>query len=110
MAGATGVSDDVLVAYPSVDRAALAALSSDDALAAAVTLMVDDVDQLDLVDASRHLPLAGRCGSASSSTHRGRCPGAEGGSASGAPPSRPRRHWRRSRRSSSGGPASSWSG
>ncbi len=46
----TGVTHDVLVAYPSVDRAALAALSSDDALAAAVTLMVDDVDQLDLVD------------------------------------------------------------
>ena len=46
----TGVSDDVLVAYPSVDRAALAALCSDDALAAAVTLMVDDVAQLDLVD------------------------------------------------------------
>ena len=42
----TGVSDDVLVAYPSVDRAALATLCSDDALAAAVTLMVDDVEQL----------------------------------------------------------------
>ncbi len=54
----TGVSDDVLVAYPSVDRAALATLSSDDALAAAVTLMVDDVEQLDLVDSVA--PPAGR--------------------------------------------------
>jgi D-serine deaminase-like pyridoxal phosphate-dependent protein len=46
----TGVSTDVLVAYPTVDRAALAALCSDDALTAAVTLMVDDVAQLDLMD------------------------------------------------------------
>jgi D-serine deaminase-like pyridoxal phosphate-dependent protein len=46
----TGVSHDVLVAYPSADRSGLAALSSDDALAGAVTLMVDDAAQLDLVD------------------------------------------------------------
>jgi D-serine deaminase-like pyridoxal phosphate-dependent protein len=46
----TGVSDDVLVAYPTVDRGSLAALCSDDALASAITLMVDDVAQLDLID------------------------------------------------------------
>ncbi|WBB77912.1 alanine racemase [Micromonospora sp. WMMD882] len=48
-----GVSDDVVVAYPSADRAALAELAADPALAAAVTLMVDDPAQLDLVDAVR---------------------------------------------------------
>ncbi|MGW5672943.1 alanine racemase, partial [Micromonospora sp. NPDC003776] len=46
----TGVSDDVLVAYPTADRNALAELAADPALAAAVTLMVDDAAQLDLVD------------------------------------------------------------
>ena len=44
------MSRDVLVAYPTADRGALAALCSDDALASAVTLMVDDLAQLDLVD------------------------------------------------------------
>ena len=44
-------ADDILVAYPSADRAALAALAADEALAAAVTIMVDSVEQLDLVDA-----------------------------------------------------------
>jgi len=46
-----GVTHDALVAYPTVDRAALAALVADPAAAAAVTLMVDDVAQLDLIDA-----------------------------------------------------------
>jgi D-serine deaminase-like pyridoxal phosphate-dependent protein len=46
----TGVSRDVLVAYPTADRGALAALCSDPDLASAVTVMVDDVEQLDLVD------------------------------------------------------------
>lgn len=43
--------DDVVLGYPSVDRAALAALAADERAAARVTLMVDDVAQLDLVDA-----------------------------------------------------------
>lgn len=43
--------DDVVVGYPTADRAALAALAADDAAAARVTLMVDDLAQLDLVDA-----------------------------------------------------------
>ncbi|MEV0325337.1 amino acid deaminase/aldolase [Micromonospora echinospora] len=47
------VSDDVVVAYPTADRAALAELAGDPELAAAVTLMVDDPAQLDLVDAVR---------------------------------------------------------
>ncbi|MET7960323.1 amino acid deaminase/aldolase [Micromonospora zamorensis] len=45
-----GVSDDVLVAYPSVDRAALVELAADPALAAAITLMIDGTGQLDLID------------------------------------------------------------
>ncbi|TDC34115.1 amino acid deaminase/aldolase [Micromonospora sp. KC213] len=47
----TGVTDDALVAYPTADRGALAELAADPALAAAVTLMVDATDQLDLIDA-----------------------------------------------------------
>ena len=45
-----GVSDDVLVAYPSTDRVALRTLASDPELASAVTLMVDSVEHLDFVD------------------------------------------------------------
>jgi D-serine deaminase-like pyridoxal phosphate-dependent protein len=43
--------DDLLVAYPTVDRSALAALAADDAARAAITIMVDHTDHLDLVDA-----------------------------------------------------------
>ena len=46
----TAVADDVLVAYPSADRAGLAAVGTDARRAAAVTVMVDAVDQLDLLD------------------------------------------------------------
>jgi len=46
-----GVSRDVLVAYPTVDRRSLAALAADPTAAAAVTLMADDRAQLDLIDA-----------------------------------------------------------
>ncbi|MET7708887.1 amino acid deaminase/aldolase [Micromonospora sp. NPDC005413] len=45
-----GVTEDVLVAYPSVDRAALAELAADPALAAAITLMIDGTGQLDVID------------------------------------------------------------
>jgi D-serine deaminase-like pyridoxal phosphate-dependent protein len=48
-----GVSDDVLVAYPSADRAALTELGADPTLAAAITLMIDGTGQLDLIDAIR---------------------------------------------------------
>ncbi|WP_439592211.1 alanine racemase [Microbacterium sp.] len=43
--------DDVVLGYPTADRAAIAVLAADEALASRVTLMVDDLAQLDLVDA-----------------------------------------------------------
>lgn len=42
--------DDIVVAYPTADRAAIAALAADPRAAARVTLMVDCVEQLDLID------------------------------------------------------------
>ncbi|MBX3194722.1 MAG: alanine racemase [Microbacteriaceae bacterium] len=48
---AGGGHEDVVVGYPSANRAALAALARDERLAARVTIMVDDPAQLDLVDA-----------------------------------------------------------
>jgi D-serine deaminase-like pyridoxal phosphate-dependent protein len=47
---------DLVVAYPTVDRGALRALASDPAAAAQITIMVDDVAQLDAVD--REVPPA----------------------------------------------------
>ncbi|GAA3275059.1 amino acid deaminase/aldolase [Dactylosporangium vinaceum] len=44
-----GTADDILVAYPTADRAALRRLASDEKLAAAITIMVDSPEQLDLV-------------------------------------------------------------
>ncbi|WP_329070095.1 amino acid deaminase/aldolase [Streptomyces sp. NBC_01429] len=44
---------DVLLAYPSADRASYAELAGDPELAAAVTVMIDDPAQLDLIDAAR---------------------------------------------------------
>ncbi|WP_432124807.1 amino acid deaminase/aldolase [Streptomyces sp. C10-9-1] len=44
---------DVLLAYPSADRAGFAELAGDAELAAEVTVVVDDPAQLDLIDASR---------------------------------------------------------
>lgn len=43
--------DDVVLGYPTVDRAAIAALAADEQAASRVTLMVDDLAQLDVVDA-----------------------------------------------------------
>ncbi|MEU3404003.1 amino acid deaminase/aldolase [Streptomyces sp. NPDC006670] len=45
--------EDVLLAYPSADRAAFAELAGDPKLAAAVTVMVDDPAQLDLIEGAR---------------------------------------------------------
>ncbi|MFF3324280.1 amino acid deaminase/aldolase [Streptomyces sp. NPDC002889] len=45
--------DDVLLAYPSADRAGFAELAGDPKLAAAVTVMVDDLAQLGLIDNAR---------------------------------------------------------
>lgn len=47
------VSHDVLVAYPSLDRAALAALVASPRAASRIAIMVDDVAHLDAVDALR---------------------------------------------------------
>lgn len=47
------VSDDVVVAYPSVDRAALGALVASPRAASRIAIMVDDVAHLDAVDALR---------------------------------------------------------
>jgi D-serine deaminase-like pyridoxal phosphate-dependent protein len=48
-----GISDDLVVAYPTVDREALTRLVESPAAAAAITLMVDDLAQLDVVDSVR---------------------------------------------------------
>ncbi|MFD7444996.1 amino acid deaminase/aldolase [Streptomyces sp. NPDC059909] len=45
--------DDVLLAYPSADRGSFAELAGDAKLAAAVTVMVDDPAQLELIDRAR---------------------------------------------------------
>jgi D-serine deaminase-like pyridoxal phosphate-dependent protein len=54
----TRVCDDVVVAYPTADRGALRELAADAEAARAVTLMVDAVEQLDLLDAV--VPPSGR--------------------------------------------------
>ncbi|WEG07601.1 alanine racemase [Microbacterium horticulturae] len=43
--------DDIVVGYPTADRAAIARLCADEDAASRITLMVDSLDQLDLVDA-----------------------------------------------------------
>jgi len=43
--------DDVVVGYPSVDRVAIAQLGADERLASRVTVMVDSLAQLDVIDA-----------------------------------------------------------
>jgi D-serine deaminase-like pyridoxal phosphate-dependent protein len=48
-----GVSDDIVMGYPTVDLAAMHALTGSEAALAAVTLMVDDVRHLDLLDGVR---------------------------------------------------------
>jgi D-serine deaminase-like pyridoxal phosphate-dependent protein len=52
------VSDDILVGYPTADRAALAALAGDAHAAATVTVMVDSADHLDLIEKAQvHHPI-----------------------------------------------------
>jgi D-serine deaminase-like pyridoxal phosphate-dependent protein len=43
-------SDDIVVAYPTADRAALARLAGDVAAAAAITVMVDCAEHLDMIE------------------------------------------------------------
>ncbi len=47
---------DLVVGYPTVDRAAIGQLGADDELASQITLMVDDPAQLDLIDAAAPWP------------------------------------------------------
>jgi D-serine deaminase-like pyridoxal phosphate-dependent protein len=44
-------TDDIVLGYPTADRAAIAALAADETAASRITLTVDDLTQLDLVDA-----------------------------------------------------------
>lgn len=48
-----GITDDVVLAYPTVDRGAVRRLLDDERARAAITLMVDDTAHLDLLDAVR---------------------------------------------------------
>jgi D-serine deaminase-like pyridoxal phosphate-dependent protein len=48
-----GISDDIVLGYPTVDRGALRRLLADERALAQVTLMVDDPVHLDLVDEQR---------------------------------------------------------
>ncbi len=48
-----GISDDIVMGYPTVDLVGLERLATSEAARAAVTLMVDDVRQLDLLDSVR---------------------------------------------------------
>lgn len=43
--------DDIMVAYPTVDRASLARLAADEQAASRITLVVDDIAHLDAIDA-----------------------------------------------------------
>ncbi|WP_158879862.1 amino acid deaminase/aldolase [Amycolatopsis anabasis] len=45
-------ADDIVVAYPTVDHAALRALAADERARTEITIMVDSVEHLDLVDAA----------------------------------------------------------
>ncbi len=49
----SGISNDIVVAYPSVDTGALRRLTASTAAAAAITLMVDDPAHLALIDTAR---------------------------------------------------------
>lgn len=49
-----GVSRDLVVAYPSVDRASLTRLVASPGAAAAITVMIDDVTHLEMIDSVRH--------------------------------------------------------
>jgi D-serine deaminase-like pyridoxal phosphate-dependent protein len=48
---------DVLLGYPSADRAAIGELAADDALVCSITLMVDGIEQLELIRSVTDAPL-----------------------------------------------------
>lgn len=47
-----GTSDDIVVGYPTVDHGALRRIAADDTARAAITLMIDSTEHLDVVDAA----------------------------------------------------------
>jgi D-serine deaminase-like pyridoxal phosphate-dependent protein len=49
---ASGTSDNLLVAYPTADRAALRALAADEAARQHITVTIDSADHLDFIDAT----------------------------------------------------------
>src|SRR5580704_15441342 len=49
---ASGTSDDLLVAYPTADRAALRALAADEAAREHITVTIDSAGHLDFIDAT----------------------------------------------------------
>ncbi|KQW43154.1 alanine racemase [Nocardioides sp. Root1257] len=53
---AQGICDDIVVAYPTVDRGALSELVASPEAAAAITLMVDSTPHLDVIDSVRVSP------------------------------------------------------
>jgi len=63
-----GVSDQILVGYPTADRAALAQLAGDPAAAASIAVMVDCPEHLDMIEkaAGLHREAHQRCFIASS--------------------------------------------
>ncbi|MDN5893374.1 MAG: amino acid deaminase/aldolase [Nocardioides sp.] len=50
---AEDLTDDIVLGYPSVDRGALSELVASPSAAGAITLMVDSVEQLDVIDSVR---------------------------------------------------------
>ncbi|MFI6030934.1 amino acid deaminase/aldolase [Amycolatopsis magusensis] len=48
----SGTSEDIVVAYPTVDHAALRRLAADDRARAAISIMVDSPEHLDVVDSA----------------------------------------------------------
>ncbi|HEX6886489.1 MAG TPA: alanine racemase [Candidatus Nanopelagicales bacterium] len=57
-----GSSHDLVVAYPSVDRGAIAELAADPSALAAITLMVDSVEHLDLIESAAAQAASGPAG------------------------------------------------
>ncbi|HET9500502.1 MAG TPA: amino acid deaminase/aldolase [Marmoricola sp.] len=51
-----GISRDVVLGYPTVDKGALVRLATTPAALTAVTLMIDDAAHLDVIDAARRTP------------------------------------------------------
>ena len=49
-----GLSNDLVVAYPSVDRPSLARLVASPGAASAITVMIDDVAHLEIIDSMRY--------------------------------------------------------